>query len=114
MLFNLANQYAANEMFAEALNTYQVIVKNRMFNNTGDWLIVHLPAVNFVTVVVVFNINMVGVINKVGETSAVYCKERSLIANRLKCAKEPEKTHDTFFVDDSKFRKHAKHCSNKE
>ncbi|XP_048258387.1 intraflagellar transport protein 88 homolog isoform X3 [Haliotis rufescens] len=35
VLFNLANQYAANEMFAEALNTYQVIVKNRMFSNAG-------------------------------------------------------------------------------
>ncbi|XP_076445636.1 intraflagellar transport protein 88 homolog [Babylonia areolata] len=35
VLFNLANQYTANEMFAEALNTYQVIVKNRMFTNAG-------------------------------------------------------------------------------
>lgn len=35
MLFNLANQYAANEMFNEALNTYQVIVKNKMFTNAG-------------------------------------------------------------------------------
>ncbi|XP_064596903.1 intraflagellar transport protein 88 homolog isoform X2 [Liolophura sinensis] len=35
VLFNLANQYAANEMFAEALNTYQVIVKNKMFSNAG-------------------------------------------------------------------------------
>ncbi|KAL8578100.1 Intraflagellar transport protein 88 [Nucella lapillus] len=35
VLFNLANQYAANEMFAEALNSYQVIVKNRMFSNAG-------------------------------------------------------------------------------
>jgi intraflagellar transport protein 88 len=35
VLFNLANQYAANEMYAEALNTYQVIVKNRMFSNAG-------------------------------------------------------------------------------
>lgn len=25
VLFNLANQYAANEMYTEALNTYQVI-----------------------------------------------------------------------------------------
>ena len=38
VLFNLANQYAANEMFAEALNTYQVIVKNRMFSNAGQWM----------------------------------------------------------------------------
>ena len=35
VLFNLANQYAANEMYAEALNTYQVIVKNKMFSNAG-------------------------------------------------------------------------------
>ena len=28
VLFNLANQYAANEMYTEALNTYQVV----------DWL----------------------------------------------------------------------------
>ncbi|WAR06937.1 IFT88-like protein [Mya arenaria] len=35
VLFNLANQYAANEMYNEALNTYQVIVKNKMFNNAG-------------------------------------------------------------------------------
>ncbi|NWH68145.1 IFT88 protein, partial [Geococcyx californianus] len=35
VLFNLANQYAANEMYAEALNTYQVIVSNKMFSNGG-------------------------------------------------------------------------------
>ena len=35
MLFNLANQYAVNEMFTEALNTYNVIVKNKMFSNAG-------------------------------------------------------------------------------
>lgn len=35
-LFNLANQYANNDMNTEALNTYQVIVKNKMFNNAGD------------------------------------------------------------------------------
>ncbi|KFV69999.1 Intraflagellar transport protein 88, partial [Dryobates pubescens] len=35
VLFNLASQYAANEMYAEALNTYQVIVKNKMFINGG-------------------------------------------------------------------------------
>ncbi|KAF5902036.1 intraflagellar transport protein 88 isoform X1, partial [Clarias magur] len=34
-LFNLANQYANNDMNTEALNTYQVIVKNKMFNNAG-------------------------------------------------------------------------------
>ncbi|ELK38669.1 Intraflagellar transport protein 88 like protein [Myotis davidii] len=35
VLFNLASQYSANEMYAEALNTYQVIVKNKMFINAG-------------------------------------------------------------------------------
>lgn len=29
----LGNQYAANEMYTEALNTYQVISKNRLFQN---------------------------------------------------------------------------------
>ena len=38
VLFNLANQYAANEIYAEALSTYQVIVKNKMFSNAGKWL----------------------------------------------------------------------------
>ena len=36
MLFNLANQYANNDMYPEALNTYQVIVKNKMFTNAGE------------------------------------------------------------------------------
>uniref|UniRef100_UPI0037E86625 intraflagellar transport protein 88 homolog isoform X4 n=1 Tax=Semicossyphus pulcher TaxID=241346 RepID=UPI0037E86625 len=35
VLLNLANQYANNEMYPEALNSYQVIVKNKMFNNAG-------------------------------------------------------------------------------
>ncbi|KAL2081102.1 hypothetical protein ACEWY4_022955 [Coilia grayii] len=35
VLFNLANQYANNDMYQEALNTYSVIVKNKMFNNAG-------------------------------------------------------------------------------
>ncbi|KAM8854965.1 intraflagellar transport protein 88 homolog isoform 1-T1 [Spinachia spinachia] len=35
VLLNLANQYANNEMFPEALNSYQVIVKNKMFSNAG-------------------------------------------------------------------------------
>ncbi|KAK3576957.1 hypothetical protein CHS0354_005962 [Potamilus streckersoni] len=35
VLFNLANQYGASEMYNEALNTYQVIVKNKMFSNAG-------------------------------------------------------------------------------
>ncbi|XP_060764388.1 intraflagellar transport protein 88 homolog isoform X2 [Neoarius graeffei] len=34
-LFNLANQYDNNDMNTEALNTYQVIVKNKMFNNAS-------------------------------------------------------------------------------
>ena len=33
VLFNLGNQYEANEMYTEALNTYLLIVKNKMFNN---------------------------------------------------------------------------------
>lgn len=33
VLFNLANQYAANELYTEAVNTYQTIIKNRMFSN---------------------------------------------------------------------------------
>ncbi|BFZ25395.1 hypothetical protein BsWGS_28434 [Bradybaena similaris] len=35
VLFNLANQYVANEMYHEAINTYQALVKNRMFSNAG-------------------------------------------------------------------------------
>ncbi|XP_038059049.1 intraflagellar transport protein 88 homolog isoform X2 [Patiria miniata] len=35
VLFNVANQYEANEMYQEALNTYQVIVKNKMFSHAG-------------------------------------------------------------------------------
>ncbi|KAK5608864.1 Intraflagellar transport protein 88 [Crenichthys baileyi] len=35
VLLNLANQYANNEMYLEALNSYQVIVKNKMFSNAG-------------------------------------------------------------------------------
>ncbi|XP_030642032.1 intraflagellar transport protein 88 homolog isoform X2 [Chanos chanos] len=35
VLFNLANQYDNNGMYPEALNTYQVIVKNKMFTNAG-------------------------------------------------------------------------------
>ena len=37
VLFNLANQYAANEMYTEALNTYQVITNT--FPNKLDLLI---------------------------------------------------------------------------
>ncbi|XP_039276818.1 intraflagellar transport protein 88 homolog [Nilaparvata lugens] len=33
VLFNLANQYALNEMYTESLNTYNVITKNKMFPN---------------------------------------------------------------------------------
>ncbi|KHN84582.1 Intraflagellar transport protein 88 -like protein [Toxocara canis] len=35
VLFNLAHQYMANDLLTEALNTYQVIVKNKMFTNSG-------------------------------------------------------------------------------
>nr|CAD7458130.1 unnamed protein product [Timema tahoe] len=35
VLFNLANQYANNDMLTEALNTYQVVTKNRMFSNAN-------------------------------------------------------------------------------
>ena len=37
VLFNLADQYAANGMDNEALNTYQVIVKNKTFSNSGEF-----------------------------------------------------------------------------
>ncbi|KAJ3660276.1 hypothetical protein Zmor_004731 [Zophobas morio] len=33
VLFTLGNQYAANELYTEALSTYQMIIKNRMFSN---------------------------------------------------------------------------------
>ena len=35
VLFTLANQYAANELYTEALNTYQLITKNRLFSNAN-------------------------------------------------------------------------------
>ncbi|EJD75140.1 OSM-5 protein [Loa loa] len=35
VLFNLAHQYMANNLLTEALNTYQMIVKNKMFANSG-------------------------------------------------------------------------------
>ncbi|CAI4226801.1 unnamed protein product [Auanema sp. JU1783] len=35
VLFNLAQQYLNNDMANEALNTYQLIVKNKMFPNSG-------------------------------------------------------------------------------
>lgn len=35
MLFNLANRYTANGMYQEALNTYQAIVRNKMFAHAG-------------------------------------------------------------------------------
>lgn len=35
VLLNLANQYANNEMYTEALNTYQLLVKNKLFSNAG-------------------------------------------------------------------------------
>jgi len=39
VLFNLANQYAANDMDNEALNTYNVIIKTKDFNNSGNSLL---------------------------------------------------------------------------
>ena len=33
VLFNLANQYYANKLYQEAINTYLLIVKNKMFSN---------------------------------------------------------------------------------
>lgn len=38
VLFNLANRYAETEMYQEALNTYQVIVRNKMFAHAGACL----------------------------------------------------------------------------
>ncbi|KAJ3167375.1 Intraflagellar transport protein 88 [Geranomyces variabilis] len=35
VLFNLANQYQRNQLYQEALNTYGVIVKNKLFNQSG-------------------------------------------------------------------------------
>ncbi|PAV85370.1 hypothetical protein WR25_07229 isoform D [Diploscapter pachys] len=35
VLFNLAQQYMNNDMTNEALNTYEIIVKNKMFPNSG-------------------------------------------------------------------------------
>jgi intraflagellar transport protein 88 len=35
VLFNLANQYHANKMYQEALNSYGIIVKNKLFNQSG-------------------------------------------------------------------------------
>lgn len=35
MLFNLASQYANNEMYTESLATYQAITRNRMFSNSA-------------------------------------------------------------------------------
>lgn len=35
VLFNLADMYHKSQMYSEALNTYQVIVKNKMFSNAG-------------------------------------------------------------------------------
>ncbi|TKR92804.1 hypothetical protein L596_007383 [Steinernema carpocapsae] len=35
VLFNLAQQYMANNMLTEAMNSYQVIVKNKLYQNAG-------------------------------------------------------------------------------
>lgn len=34
-IFNLAEQYSNSKMWTEAINTYQSILKNRSFTNTG-------------------------------------------------------------------------------
>lgn len=44
VLLNLAIQYANNEMFSEAINTYQTIIKNRQFANTGKSLFLDLAS----------------------------------------------------------------------
>ena len=36
VLFNLANQYAANDMDNEALSTYNAIIKTKDFTNPGE------------------------------------------------------------------------------
>ncbi|MBZ3885740.1 Intraflagellar transport protein 88-like protein [Sciurus carolinensis] len=48
VLFNVACQYSANEMYAEALNTYQVILKNKMFSNVGRIKIMQNIGVTFI------------------------------------------------------------------
>ncbi|EPB69625.1 hypothetical protein ANCCEY_11279, partial [Ancylostoma ceylanicum] len=45
VLFNQAQQYMANEMANEALNTYQIIVKNKMFPNSGRLKVSQLKAI---------------------------------------------------------------------
>ena len=35
VLFNLAVQYEINELYSEALNHYQIIVKNKLFQQVG-------------------------------------------------------------------------------
>lgn len=35
VLFNLASQYTNNEMYTEALATYQAITRNKMFSNSS-------------------------------------------------------------------------------
>ncbi|XP_063223516.1 intraflagellar transport protein 88 homolog isoform X2 [Bacillus rossius redtenbacheri] len=46
VLFNLAMQYEGNDMYSEALNTYQAITKNRMFTN-GSRLKVNMGNIYF-------------------------------------------------------------------
>jgi len=36
VLFNIGNQYYANKNYRDALNTYLIIVKNKMFNTGGS------------------------------------------------------------------------------
>src|SRR5699024_7697111 len=36
VIFNLAEQYSNAQMWPEAINTYQSVLKNRAFTNTGE------------------------------------------------------------------------------
>ena len=45
VLFNIAIQYTNADMYSEAINTYQSIIKNRTFTNTGITCLRYLPEV---------------------------------------------------------------------
>ncbi len=45
--FNLANAYHLSKMYAEALNTYSVIVKNKQYANSGRLRVSRLVIVIF-------------------------------------------------------------------
>ena len=42
VLFNLANQYHACKLYQEAINTYSVIVKNKLFSQSGRLRVVRI------------------------------------------------------------------------